>query len=164
MSNGTRKGPFFLITVAIASLLILFFVARWLIQQVSNAPGDLGEQNGRLAPCPDSPNCVSSFAEDPEHSVAPLTYAATQDVAHDALLNVIADIPRSEVVVNEPDYVHVVFRSPTLGFSDDGEFLFDPENSVIHMRMAARLGYDDLNANRKRAETIRAALAAELGE
>ncbi len=29
-------------------------------------------KNGRFTPCPDSPNCVSSQAEDPEHFIEPL--------------------------------------------------------------------------------------------
>jgi hypothetical protein len=39
-------------------------------------PTNLGVKEGKLAPCPDSPNCVvSQGTEDAEHAIAPLTYS-----------------------------------------------------------------------------------------
>ena len=35
-------------------------------------PEDLGVTDGRLRSCPDSPNCVVSGAEDPQHAIEPL--------------------------------------------------------------------------------------------
>jgi uncharacterized protein (DUF1499 family) len=43
-----------------------------------------------------------------------------------------------------------------MGFVDDVEFLIAPEQSQIHVRSAARLGYSDFGVNRKRVEFLRA--------
>jgi len=48
----------------------------------------------------------------------------------------------------------VEFRT-TLGFVDDGLFVLDVANRVIHVRSAARLGYWDMGKNRRRMEEIR---------
>jgi uncharacterized protein (DUF1499 family) len=45
-----------------------------------------------------------------------------------------------------------------MGFVDDLEFYFPREESVIHLRSAARLGESDLGVNRRRLEQIRLAL------
>jgi len=164
MSTSSTPRIVIIIGIIVVTVLALYLILRWVVQIASPMPDNLGVQNGRLMPCPDSPNCVSSFTEDAEHRIDPLTYSATREAAHEALLNVIADMPRSEIVTAEPNYIHAVFRSPTMGFYDDGEFLFAEEADRIHVRMAARLGRDDLDANRKRVEAIRAALAAELAE
>jgi uncharacterized protein (DUF1499 family) len=39
---------------------------------------------------------------------------------------------------------------------DDVEFVLAPEQRLIHVRSAARLGYSDFGVNRKRAESLRA--------
>ncbi|MGH7970152.1 MAG: DUF1499 domain-containing protein, partial [Limisphaerales bacterium] len=53
-------------------------------------------------------------------------------------------------------YLHAEFRSPLMGFVDDVEFVLAPEQKLIHVRSAARLGYSDFGVNRKRAEFLRA--------
>jgi uncharacterized protein (DUF1499 family) len=48
----------------------------------------------------------------------------------------------------------VEFRT-FLGFVDDGIFLMDKQQALIHIRSAARCGYWDLGKNRSRLEEIR---------
>ena len=43
----------------------------------------------------------------------------------------------------------------TLGFVDDGLFVQDPTNHVFQVRSASRLGYWNLDKNRRRMEEIR---------
>jgi uncharacterized protein (DUF1499 family) len=45
-----------------------------------------------------------------------------------------------------------------MGFVDDTEFYFPPDEAIIHVRAAARLGESDLGVNRRRLEQIRLAL------
>lgn len=47
-----------------------------------------------------------------------------------------------------------------LGFVDDLELLAVPDERVIHVRSASRLGYRDFEVNRKRVERLR----REMGE
>jgi uncharacterized protein (DUF1499 family) len=57
------------------------------------------------------------------------------------------------IVEDSPEYLRVELR--TMLFVDDGEFLLDRTNMVIHVRSASRLGYSDLGKNRSRLEDIR---------
>ena len=119
-------------------------------------------QQKRFAPCPDSPNCVSTQApaDDKEHAIAPITYTGALAEAHQRLLTVINAIPDITIMLNEPDYLHVEFRSRLMRFVDDVEFYLDDAAHQIHFRSAARLGRGDLGVNRKRMEEIRRRFAA----
>lgn len=114
-------------------------------------------QQKRFAPCPDSPNCVSTQApaDDKEHAIAPIAYTSALAEAHQRLLAMINAMPDTTILVDEPDYLHVEFRSRLLRFVDDVEFYFDDAAHLIHFRSASRLGRGDLGVNRKRMEEIR---------
>jgi uncharacterized protein (DUF1499 family) len=126
----------------------------------ASRPAGLGVTDGRLAPCPNSPNCVSTQAERESQRMPPLVYRGTREEARRRLLRVIESLPRTKIVANEPDYLAVEFRSRIFRFVDDVEFLFDDRERVIHFRSASRIGYSDLGANRSRMEGIARAFAA----
>jgi len=111
----------------------------------------------RFAPCPASPNCVSSYAEDDVHRIAPLPLPAEQD-AIGALRRIVESFPRTETVTVDGDYLHVTFASRVFRFVDDVEFLVDRDAGVVHVRSASRLGYGDMGVNRRRVEDIRTLL------
>jgi uncharacterized protein (DUF1499 family) len=113
-----------------------------------------GIKEGMLTPCPDTPNCVSSQAEDEKHHMDPIPYTGTVDEARQRLLKVIASMKRAEVMADQGNYLHVVFTSMVFRFRDDVEFAFDDEKKVINFRSASRVGYSDLGVNRKRMEEI----------
>lgn len=136
--------------------LTAFLAARWAVAWVSREPDNLGVTNGRLAPCPDSPNCVSTFATDEMHGMEPMGYEGETAVAQTALLTALNSLPRITIVRNEPGYIHAEARSALWGFVDDVEFAFDETAGLIHFRSASRLGYGDMGVNRTRLETIRA--------
>lgn len=114
-----------------------------------------GMQNSRLKPCPDSPNCVSSFETDPSHYVEPLRYNGAIADARQKLLSILNSTKRVKVVISEENYIHAEFTSLIFRFVDDVEFYLDENEPVIHVRSASRVGYSDLGANRKRMEAIR---------
>lgn len=134
-----------------------FFAARWLVQRLSPMPAQLGLANGRFLPCPDSPNCVSSFDTDEVHRIDPMTFSDSLPSAKVRLYNLVTGMPRTRVITNTPNYIHAEFRSAVWHFVDDVEFFFDEENGLVHMKSAARLGSGDAGVNRKRLEQIRAA-------
>jgi uncharacterized protein (DUF1499 family) len=117
----------------------------------------------RMAPCPDSPNCVSTYAQDELHSIDPIAYEGSAEDAKARLLTVIEEMPRTEIVEDDGDYLHVEFTSRIFRFVDDVEFLLDSEASVIHFRSASRMGQGDMGANRNRMESIREAFNAAQG-
>lgn len=122
-------------------------------------PDDLGATDGRLRACPSSPNCVSSFETDEVHGIAALRLVASPDGAWSALVAELESRERVEIVVRERDYLHAVFTTALMRYRDDVEFLLRSEAGEIALRSASRVGYGDMNANRDRIESIRAALA-----
>jgi uncharacterized protein (DUF1499 family) len=145
----------FLLAVMLGGAAV-FALLRWLLIPIASPkPDNLGVQNGRLAPCPDSPNCVSTQAERSLHLIDPIRYEAETAVIHQRLLRILHEMPLSTIVYTDPTYIHAEFCSPTWGFIDDVEFYFDEANQLIHFRSAARLGYGDRGVNRTRMEEIR---------
>ncbi len=138
-----------LVGVMIVGVAGLAIAAR-----VVGKPEELGVVEGRLAPCPDTPNCVSTQSGDPEKRMDPLVYRGSTEEARRRLLDIVSDLPRSSLIEQQPDYLHFLFRSPTFGFPDDVEFYFDESAGLIHFRAAARMGQSDMGANRSRMEMI----------
>jgi len=118
-------------------------------------PANLGTHDGKLAPCPSSPNCVSSQSPDDAHRIAPLTYSGRAADAMKKLTAIIQTFPRTSVITVSDSYLHAEFTSGLFRFVDDVEFLVDNTAKVIHVRSASRMGYSDLGVNRKRIEQIR---------
>lgn len=125
------------------------------------APANIGVRDGRLAACPESPNCVSTQAERPSQYLAPIPFTGSAETAIAAAAALVAAEPRTEIIVQHADYLHAVFRSPTFGYPDDVEFYADEAAGLLHFRSAARLGYGDAGVNRARMERLGAALAAQ---
>ena len=108
-----------------------------------------------MAPCPKSPNCVSSRSVSPKCYVEPLQYATSWANARKMLLSILGTLQRTQIVMAEQHYIHIEFRSRLFRFIDDVEFFaVAPENS-IHLRSASRTGYWDMGVNRRRIEKIR---------
>lgn len=116
-------------------------------------PHNLGARSGVLAPCPSSPNCVSSQTENESQRIAPLAFHGDPSIAFTRLKTVVSGRSDTTIVDDVSDYLRVELR--TLLFVDDGEFLLDRINKVIHVRSSSRLGYSDLGKNRSRLEDIR---------
>ena len=117
----------------------------------------LGVSDGRLAPCPSSPNCVSSRSDDARHRVEPLSLAGNVDAGWLALKQQVAALPRTRIVEQSPLYVRAECRSALFGFVDDLELLLDREAARIQVRSASRTGYGDMGVNRRRIEELRRA-------
>ncbi len=109
----------------------------------------------RLRSCSNSPNCVSSQADNAAQQIQPFPLTADAARTLSALRSLIEQLPGARVVETEPDYFRAEFTSRILRFVDEVEFLLDPEAQVIHVRSASRTGYWDFGANRKRVEQIR---------
>jgi uncharacterized protein (DUF1499 family) len=111
--------------------------------------------DGKLSPCPASPNCVSSQSPDKAHYVEPLRYQDSMAEARERLLGVIASFPRTRLATLLDNYIHCEFTSALFRFVNDVEFHFDDTAKTIHLRSASRTGYSDLGLNRRRIEHIR---------
>lgn len=120
----------------------------------SRPPADLGVREGRLKPCPETPNCVSSQAQGRAH-IAPLAFDDAPDAAISRLKSILGALPRVRIVQESAGYVRAEAGSRVFGFVDDLEFQLDAAAGVLHVRSAARLGRSDFGVNRRRIEAIR---------
>lgn len=145
---------------AVQRLFLVLLVVPLMLSNCSGTkPEDLGCTEGRLSPCPDSPNCVSSQSSDKFHYIQPLTYRGTLTETRNALLSVIGKLSNSEMVKVKDHYVHAKFTSRFFRFTDDVEFCIDDDLRIIHVRSSSRVGYYDFGVNRRRIERIRAKFA-----
>lgn len=116
---------------------------------------ELGLQDGRLLPCPESPNCVCSLATDEEHGIKALPMHGDAEATMAALKEVIAEMPRTKLLEQAPNYLRFQFTSALMRYKDDLELHLVPAEGLVHVRSASRLGHSDLGANRKRVEELR---------
>ena len=132
-----------------------FYFCLAQVLALSGCRGQAPTNLGQFAPCPKTPNCVSTQATDEKHEIDPIAFSGTKAGAKKRLLKIIHSLSRTRVIADSEDYLLVEFTSRILRFVDDAEFYLGQEDALIHFRSASRLGYSDLGANRKRMETIR---------
>ena len=149
-----KRMPLFALALGVLFSAVLLGTL-WFVNARIAKPKSLGVQNGRLQPCPDSPNCVSSQADLPQALVKPLSFTGPPDAVLSHLDSILASLPRARLITTRPDYRHYEFRTLLCRYVDDVELLLDRPKGQIHIRSASRLGYSDLGANRRRVESIR---------
>lgn len=118
----------------------------------------LGIDNGKLKPCPDTPNCVSSLATYEQHFIEPILVSANPEETRDIILKTLDEFSRVKVIEAQANYIHAEFTSMIFRFVDDVEFYFPTSESGVvrvDIRSASRVGSSDLGVNRKRMEAIR---------
>lgn len=119
---------------------------------------------GRLAACPNKPNCVNSGSDDGRHAIAPLKFSGDAHAAMARLKSVVAAMPGANLIRQRPEYLYAEFRSRVMGFVDDVEFVLDERSGVIQVRSSSRLGYSDFGVNRRRIEAIRQKFDSAAGQ
>lgn len=143
------------------NLITIFIFLGLFLHCTGTRPNDIGiKENGKLLPCPESPNCVSSQIdiEDEVHYIQPLEYLGSLEDAKAKLEKTIANQERAKIVENTEKYIYAEFTTKMMRFVDDVEFIFDDKNKLIHVRSASRIGRKDFGVNRERIEKIQAEL------
>ena len=107
---------------------------------------------GHLTPCGSRPNCVST-AGNKTHLVEPLPYLGCDSFS--LILEYLNKHYKTKIVEENSTYLHVVISTDKFRFKDDLEFLLKPDQGVIEMRSASRVGYSDMGVNRERLEKLR---------
>jgi len=119
----------------------------------------LGVTEGKLVPCPASPNCVSTQTDSQTHKMAPVSWPEDRGEALARIKEVVRDsFSRAKLIDQSPGYLRYEFRSLIFQFVDDVEFYVDQGARLIHFRSASRVGHSDLGANKSRMQKIVAAL------
>ena len=153
-----QLGSFAVIAIVLAIAFILWSNNLF----AGSPPTDLGVNNGKLAACLTTPNCVSSQAptSDTQHAIAPLAMSGDIPTTMATLKRVVQAMPRTNIIKETNNYLYVEFASKLMKFVDDVEFYLDNDTKMIQVRSASRLGESDLGVNRQRIEEIRAKLAS----
>ncbi len=143
----------------------LLFAVPLLAGCGAEPPTNLGVEGGRLPPCPETPNCVSTReeAEDAEHRMEPISFSGSAGEAMGAVAETVEEMARAEIVQSEDDYLRAEFTSRIFRFVDDVEFRADSETGLIDFRSASRVGRSDMDVNRERMTEITATLEARVG-
>jgi uncharacterized protein (DUF1499 family) len=116
--------------------------------------------DGKLAPCPRRPNCVSSEDDAGSARIEPLAFTGTPGAARECLKSSIRAIGGS-IEFESDGYIWAVFKTTVFRFIDDMEFRIDTRNRVIHLRSASRIGYYDFGVNRRRTLSLRQSFLQE---
>ena len=108
----------------------------------------------KLPPCPDRPNCVCTQSRSGHHRMEPIPYRVTLSEARSRLVDIVGAMPRTTIVRERENYLHIEFRSRLFRLVDDVEFYLEDERGLIQFRSASRRGYSDMGVNRRRMEKI----------
>jgi len=138
--------------------ILLLILCMSLLSCSGKRPLDLGITDSRLTPCPSSPNCVSSDADDNEHKIEPFQLALAATEAWQIAIQSTSELPRTVIIKETSDYLHAECTSTIFGFVDDLELHLRPDEGIISVRSASRLGTSDFGVNRKRVEDLRSLL------
>ena len=127
-------------------------------------PSYLGVTDGNLArPALGKTNSVASQFDGPAesyHSIAAIKpTSGSVESAMTRLRELVKTLPGCDIVRSEPNYLYAQCETKWLRFVDDVEFIAAPEEGVIHVRSASRLGRKDFGVNRARIEHLRAQLS-----
>ncbi len=133
--------------IIVSSGLIVYGILT-VLGKMSKKGQAIGLIKGKLAPCPNRPNCVSSEDGTPEtHKVAPFKITDLR------VMRSAVTASRGKITKEKQGYFSATFTSTLFGFVDDFE-AYD-NGDVIHVRSASRVGYSDSGTNRKRVEGLR---------
>lgn len=138
----------------IAALAVLFLLAGAVLSLMSREGAPAGLQDGRLHPCPETPNCVCSEFPGEVAFIAPLMVEGDVGAAWSRAQRVVLAMG-GKISRLDDDYLAATFQTALFRFVDDVELRRDSEAGLIHIRSASRVGRSDLGANRKRVEAFR---------
>ncbi|MDD1635652.1 MAG: DUF1499 domain-containing protein [Methylococcaceae bacterium] len=116
---------------------IIFYII-FMTLSTANLANSTSEK--KLPPCRDSPNCVSSQAEDAKHFI---------------LKEALNSQSRMVITHETADTLHAEATSLVFRFVDDINVILDTDTNLIHIRSASRTGHSDFGVNRKRIEALR---------
>lgn len=145
------------ILITLLILLLALFMAGRIYsvkgRNITSLPEgfSFGLNQGKLAPCKDSPNCICTDQKDSHYlEPFPITEKSWKE-----LPSFLKTLKGCSIVEIRTNYIRMECRTPVFGFIDDVEFYFDIEKGLLRYRSGARLGYSDFGVNRKRIEKIK---------
>ena len=138
--------------------LLFIFIINSIFSSSVIASADKGLINGKLAECPDKPNCISTENK----RLAPISIDSADPQSAWQLVQKVVKQQGGKIVQANDHYLWATFKTPVLKFTDDVEIRLDLDKSVIHFRSASRVGYYDFNANKNRLENLIKTISSKL--
>lgn len=145
-------------TVYLLPLILFLAVSTMSCSTTTKHP--LGLIDEQLAPCPNSPNCISSEMSTSTAYIEPLAVIVEPEEAWLCLKRSIEGLGGT-IKRRDDRYLWATFKTKVFRFVDDVELRFDADSKLFHVRSASRVGYSDLGVNRKRVEILRERFAEE---
>lgn len=145
------------------TVVIVGLIALLVFRAMPKPSNALGLVDGKLAPCPSSPNCVcSEYAGDTDHSIAPIPFTpASKERLMTMVIETVTSMNGS-VHKQSSNYLSATFTTGVFRFVDDFEVKVDEEKGVIQLRSASQLGRSDFGVNRKRVDMFKTELLRKL--
>ena len=112
----------------------------------------------KLPLCGNSPNCVSSQAQDAQHFIGPFKISGRPEEAWQVLKKALSSQSRMVITHETADTLHAEATSLIFRFVDDINAIMAADMKLIHIRSASRIGHSDFGVNRKRIEALRVQL------
>jgi uncharacterized protein (DUF1499 family) len=137
-----------LIAVPVLFVIRLFVFGSQSQSMVFNQSQHL---NKTLNICGEKPNCVSSFQKDNDtHFISPIR-VITDKVDWEKI------VPENCILINNTTaYYYYECKSSFFGFIDDVEILLKGDvKKEVYFRSSSRVGYSDMEANKKRVDLIK---------
>jgi len=110
-----------------------------------------------LAPCPNSPNCVSTQEKRKRKRMRPIKMNNSKRYAIRKMKTILSrdKFKRVKLIEEGDNFLRYEFTTKVGKFIDDVVFLFDEKNKEIHFRSASRKGYGDFGKNKRRMKKVR---------
>ena len=138
----------FILVMSILGIVLVILVGLSVQSQSGTAVGIV---DGKLAVCPNKPNCVSSESNVPlTHSFSAIKLKHLNSSQPMLTLKKYLLSMGATLVVDEEYYIAVTFSSSILRFVDDLELRLDDENQLVHIRSDSRVGHSDNGVNLSR--------------
>lgn len=145
-----------------AILIGIAFVMSIILSIQSRTRPELGVTDGRLTPCPKTPNCVCTEpGSRVEQAMNPLPCIESPDVLLEQIKRSIEELG-GKVVESTPHYLRAEFTTSLFRFVDDVEVRLDVDAGLLHFRSASRVGRSDFGTNLRRMEQFQERLKANL--
>ncbi|MHB8623313.1 MAG: DUF1499 domain-containing protein [Sulfuricaulis sp.] len=116
---------------------------------------ELGLLDGRLRPCPSTPNCVCSEDQGRPSFIEPLSIKDNPQRSWEKIKRAIRGMG-GNIDIDKDGYLRATFTTSIFRFMDDLELRMDERNRIIQIRSASRVGRSDLGTNRRRVKNLRA--------
>lgn len=146
------------VTVVVANIRIRAILKVALFYLLSTGIVMATENNKTLALCPESPNCVSTQAQDEAHFIAPFKVIVSMEKAWERLQTLLNHQPRTKIIEVTENQLQVEVTSLVFRFVDDVQIILDADKKLLHIRSASRTGHSDFGVNRKRVESLKTQL------